>query len=214
MKKIIYTTIIALLAITSCTKESGNHSIIIADKVSNITSFQPGGSYKLMFTANCNWKATTDADWITLDITNGTSGNQVITAKVDVYKFTMKDEHKVGHVTISNNKGKDKVYFTITQYSNIIAPKTLEIPTEGGSASFMIYTTGEAPHVQWLGYNDGLNPDAIPDWATLEKTETNLIYHYYKYTVTAKPNNTGKERTEQIQPCVDGMCSSVKVIQK
>lgn len=220
MKKILTILAIAALSFASCTKNGGNSGttptedkITIANAndwdASNAASSN-GGEFRLNINATTNWTAETDAEWLIIDPAEGPKGDNVITLATFP---NANPESLTATVTIKAGTATETLTFTQNAASGEgkITPNVLNFDKSAGTLTFTVQSSTKAPHVEWLGYNDGDDPTAVPEWAELtlpNAPEGNI----YTYTVKVKENTTGQERKAGIAVCIDN-CQNVTVNQ-
>jgi len=149
-----------------------------------------GEPQNFTFTASSNWTASSDASWLTLSPTSGTSRYQLNTISVSATPNTVPTECTA---TITIKGGNSTATVSVRQYSGAtltVSPSSLNFKASGHSQAF---TVSISPGSSWtVESSDSWLTVNFSGGASSGNTQTRQI------TATAAPNTSTAQRTATI----------------
>lgn len=198
--------LLSLIVLVSCQKDDDKkNNSIIDDPVNslyvnidkdNLQIGNEGGKLIVKVTANCQWNAKSDNDWMTVSPSEHT-GNGELTITI---KESKDKEKREGHINISGGGKTPKIKVVQEPFKSVLQASTdsIRIGADGGNSDVTITS-----NIAWEANSDS-------PWCSVDKPKGNGNDNM-KITVT--PNNLLEARTAIVSISGEGEVVRIKVNQ-
>lgn len=182
-------------------QQVGNAQIELANTQKDVVVAEPSGdSFNIRFMSSSAWTATVeeDANWITLNPTEGEAG----TGKVGV-NVSRNESESDRTATVKISAGNASVRILVEQAMFVptfdLNMSRKEVSAKGAEISVVVTTDVDYYY------------DVIPDWITVVESKH---VSDYQHQFNVEPNPQPDPRTGMITFCAGGMCKAVTITQR
>ena len=203
MKKLLYFLLMPLLVLASCEKPEPEPEPVVGkitlQSEDTYVFSDEGESHQVAFTANLDWTAASDQDWLTVEPKAGQAGEAAVTLRA---AQNTQDDPRTATVTLTC--GEDSKTIDVTQKQAgalILAQSTISVEAAGGTititakANSNVTATVDAEAASWIkDVTTKALVDYIFDFQIAENESEDSRSGKIVFT-----NNDGKEETVTIQ---------------